>query len=157
MGVVLMFAVASIDFRRLRSWTPLGYGLALLLLLPVLPPVGVSVNGAKAWIALPAGFQVEPSEYAKLAIIVATAALLSRRPGLRGRSGEIGIGKQGPGRPSIKDVSWAGLAGAPLIALVAVEPALGVTMVLVFVLAGVVLLSGLRLGGVMGGPVAHAP
>ena len=108
-GVVLMFAVASMDYRRLRAWTPLGYGVTLLLLLAVLTPVGASVNGAKAWIALPGGFQIEPSEYAKLAIIVSTAALLSRRPGLRGRSGEIGIGKQGPGRPSVKDVLWAGL------------------------------------------------
>jgi rod shape determining protein RodA len=155
-GVVLMFAVASIDYRRLRAWTPLVYGVAVLLLLAVLTPAGASVNGAKAWIALPAGFQVEPSEYAKLAMIMSTAALLSRRPGLRGRSGEIGIGKQGPGRSSVRDVLWAGLAGAPLIGLVAHEPALGVTMVLVFALAGMVVLSGLRLRWILGGFVALA-
>ncbi|HEY6787923.1 MAG TPA: rod shape-determining protein RodA, partial [Trebonia sp.] len=155
-GVVLMFAVASIDYRRLRAWAPLAYGVTLLLLLAVATPVGTSVNGAKAWIALPAGFEVEPSEYAKLAIIVSAAALLSRRPGLRGRSGEIGVGKQGPGRASVKDVLWAGLAGAPLIGLVALEPALGVTMVLVFVLAGMVVVSGLRLRWIVGALVGLA-
>jgi rod shape determining protein RodA len=150
-GLVLMFAAGSIDYRRLRSWTPPGYALTLLLLVAVLTPVGTSVNGAKAWIALPGGFQVEPSEYAKLAVIVSTAALLSRRPGLRGRSGGIGVGKQGPGRPSIRDVFWAALAGAPVIALVALEPALGVTMVLAVVLLGMVVLSGLRLRWIAGG------
>ena len=149
-GVLLMFVVATIDYRRLRAWTPLVYGVTLLLLLAVLTPVGTSVNGAKAWIALPGGFQVEPSEYAKLAIVLATAALLSRRPGLRDRSGEIGIGKQGPGRPSVRDVLWAALTGAPLIVLVALQPALGVTMVLAVVLAGMVVLSGLRLRWIAG-------
>ncbi len=151
-GVILMFAAATIDYRRLRAWTPLVYGVTLLLLLAVLTPVGTSVNGAKAWIALPGGFQVEPSEYAKLAIVVATAALLSRRPGLRGRSGDIGVGKQGQGqgRPSVRDVLWAALAGAPLVGLVALQPALGVTMVLAVVLAGMVVLSGLRLRWIAG-------
>jgi rod shape determining protein RodA len=155
-GVVLMFVVASVDYRWLRAWTPVVYGVTLLLLAAVLTPVGTSVNGAKAWIALPAGFQIEPSEYAKLAIILATAALLSRRPGLRGRSGDIGVGKQGPGRPSIRDVPWAVLAGAPLIGLVALEPALGVTMVLSFVLAGMIMVSGLRLRWIAGALVGLA-
>jgi rod shape determining protein RodA len=162
-GVVLMLAVASMDYRRLRSWTPIVYGVTLLLLAALLTPVGTSVNGAKAWIALPAGFQIEPSEYAKLAMILSTAALLSRRPGLRGRyyglrGGaredaarlEMGVGKQGPGRPSIWDVAWAVLAGAPLIGLVAIEPALGVTFVLVFSLAGMIVVSGLRLRWILG-------
>ena len=42
-------------------------------------PVGPAVNGAKAWIALPGGFQVEPSEFAKLGLILGTAWILSRR------------------------------------------------------------------------------
>jgi len=155
-GVVLMAVVASTDYRRLRSWTPIVYGVTLLLLAALLTPAGTSVNGAKAWIALPAGFQIEPSEFAKLAMILSTATLLSRRPGLRGRSGGVGVGKQGPGRPSVMDVLWAGLAGAPLIALVALEPALGVTFVLVFVLAGMVVVSGLRLRWILGSLIGVA-
>ena len=155
-GMVLMAVVASTDYRRLRSWTPIVYGVTLLLLAALLTPAGTSVNGAKAWIALPAGFQIEPSEFAKLAMILSTATLLSRRPGLRGRSGGVGVGKQGPGRPSVMDVLWAGLAGAPLIALVALEPALGVTFVLVFVLAGMVVVSGLRLRWILGSLIGVA-
>ena len=140
LGLLLMFITASIDYRRIRRWTPVLYGLSLLLLLAVLA-VGQSVNGAKAWIALPGGFQVEPSEFAKLGLILAVAWLLSRR-------------KLPAGRPMIRDVLYAALAAAPLIALVEKEPALGVTLVLVFTLAGMIVVSGIRIYWVLGGLAA---
>ena len=137
LGVILMIVTASIDYRRIRRWTPVLYGLSLLLLAAVLV-VGQSVNGAKAWIALPGGFQVEPSEFAKLGLILSAAWLLSRRD-LRA------------GCPTIKDVLLAILAAAPLIALVEREPALGVTLVLAFTLVGMIVVSGLRIYWVLGG------
>jgi rod shape determining protein RodA len=140
LGLILMFITASIDCRRIRRRTPVLYGLSVLLLLAVLA-VGQSVNGAKAWIALPGGFQVEPSEFAKLGLILSAAWLLSRR-------------KLPTGRPTIKDVLFAALAAAPLIALVEKEPALGVTLVLVFTLVGIIVVSGIRLYWVIGGLVA---
>ena len=136
-GVVLMFVTASFDYRRYRAATPVLYVLSLLLLLAVLTPAGTTVNGAKAWIALPGGFQVEPSEFAKLALILMTALLLSRKRGV-GRSGADAGGRASGGWP------WPPLAAVPLMALVATEPALGVTLVLVFVLAGMIVVSGLR-------------
>jgi rod shape determining protein RodA len=136
LGLVLMFVTASLDYRRIRRWTPVLYAVSLLLLLAVLA-VGHSVNGAKAWIALPGGFQVEPSEFAKLGLILAAAWLLSRR-------------NLPAGRPTMRDVLYAALAAAPLIALVAREPALGVMLVLVFTLAGMVVVSGLRVWWVLG-------
>jgi rod shape determining protein RodA len=140
LGLILMFITASIDYRRIRRWTPVLYGLSLLLLLAVLA-VGQSVNGAKAWIALPGGFQVEPSEFAKLGLILSAAWLLSRR-------------KLPGGRPTIRDVLLAALAAAPLIALVEKEPALGVTLVLVFTLIGIIVVSGIRIWWVLGGLAA---
>jgi len=137
LGLILMFITASIDYRRIRRWTPVLYGVSLLLLLAVLA-VGQSVNGAKAWIALPGGFQVEPSEFAKLGLILSAAWLLSRR-------------KLPTGRPTIRDVLFTLLAAAPLIALVEKEPALGVTLVLVFTLAGIIVVSGIRIYWVLGG------
>jgi rod shape determining protein RodA len=137
LGLILMFITASIDYRRIRRWTPVLYGISLLLLLAVLA-AGQSVNGAKAWIALPGGFQVEPSEFAKLGLILSVAWLLSRR-------------KLPAGRPTIRDVCYAVLAAAPLIALVEKEPALGVTLVLVFTLAGIIVVSGIRIYWVLGG------
>jgi rod shape determining protein RodA len=131
LGFALMIATASMDYRRIRRLTPVIYALSLLLLLAVLA-VGQSVNGAKAWIELPGGFQVEPSEFAKLGLILSTAWLLSRR-------------NDPSGRPRLRDAALAALAAAPLIVLVEREPALGVMLVLVFTLAGLIVVSGIRL------------
>jgi rod shape determining protein RodA len=135
LGIILMLVTASIDYRKFQRWTPVIYGASLALLLAVLA-VGSSVNGAKAWIALPGGFQVEPSEFAKLAIVLSTAALLARKRD---------IGLSDAGRPGLANVGWAVLAAAPLIILVQQEPALGVMLVLVFTLAAMVVVSGIRL------------
>ena len=146
LGLVLMFVTSSIDYRRIRRLTPALYVLSLLLLLAVLA-VGQSVNGAKAWIALPGGFQVEPSEFAKLGLILSCAWLLSyqgKKVRQAVRPGET------PARPGLRHVGLAVLAAAPLIALVEREPALGVMLVLVFTLAGMVVLSGIRLYWVLG-------
>ena len=136
LGFVLMMATACTDYRRIRRWTPTIYVVSLLLLLAVLA-VGQSVNGAKAWIQVPGGFQVEPSEFAKLGLILSAAWLLSRR-------------NDPTGRPRLRDAGLAALAAAPLILLVEREPALGVMLVLVFTLAGIVVVSGIRLYWVLG-------
>jgi rod shape determining protein RodA len=138
-GVACLFAVSAMDYRRLRAYTPVIYVVAMLLLLAVLTPLGASVNGAKAWIAVPGGFQIEPSEFAKLALILSTAVLLSQRGGGTGRAA------MQAGRATMKDAGLAALAAAPLIVLVEREPALGVMLVLVFVLAGMVVVSGIPL------------
>ena len=135
LGMLLMFVTASLDYRRYRRWAPYIYGAALLLLLAVLV-AGKSVNGAKAWINLPGGFQVEPSEFAKIGIIVSTAAIMSRQPA---------VGAGSTGRPTLKSAGLAVLAAAPPIILVEREPALGVMLVLVFTLIVMVCLSGIRL------------
>ncbi len=139
LGLIVMFVVASIDYRRYRRWTPAIYGAALLLLLAVLSPAGQSVNGAKAWIALPGGFQIEPSEFAKLGVIMSTAYMLTRR-GTRQQ-----LPEEKAGRPGLVDVLLALAAAAPLIILVEREPALGVMLVLVAVLGGMILVSPIRL------------
>ena len=143
-GTVLMFAVAAADHRRLRAYAPLVYVISLVLLAAVLTPIGTSVNGAHAWIALPGGFQIEPSEFAKLGLIGMVALILSPR----------GIGKHP--RPGLRHAGLALLAAAPAIALVEKEPALGVTMVLVMMLAALIVVSGIRLYWVLGGAVGVA-
>jgi rod shape determining protein RodA len=129
-GLMLMVAVSFIDRRQLRSWAPLVYGATLLGLLAVLTPLGSEINGAHAWISLPDGFQVEPSEFAKVALVLIVATVFSQARGTR---------------PGLRSVLLALAAAAPLIALVVVEPALGVAMVLVVVTAIMIVLSGTRL------------
>jgi rod shape determining protein RodA len=129
-GLVLMFGVSFVDSRRLRSWAPLAYGATLLGLLAVLTPLGSEVNGAHAWISLPSGFQIEPSEFAKVALILVLATILAPARG---------------GTPGFRSVFLALACAAPLIALVVIEPALGVALVLIVVTATMIVLSGTRL------------
>jgi cell division protein FtsW len=77
-GVVAMVVTLRIDYRRWADWATPMLGAAVLLLVAVLVPgVGVTANGATRWIgAGPLTFQ--PSEIAKLAMVVWTAELLSR-------------------------------------------------------------------------------
>ncbi len=130
-GLIMMFAVSFVDSSRLRSWAPLAYGVTLLGLLAVLTPVGAEINGAKAWISLPGGLQIEPSEFAKVALILGIATVFSQA-----RWGAT---------PGLRSVLLALAVAAPLMALVVIEPALGVALVLIVVTATMVVLSGTRL------------
>src|SRR5262245_7400721 len=96
-GLVLLLVVSSLDPRQLRLYAPIVYGLSCLGLVAVLSPLGSVVNGARSWISLGAGFQVEPSEFAKLSVIVISAMLLSElrsgecRPGAKPLGLTLGI------------------------------------------------------------------
>ena len=128
-GLILMFAVSFVDSRRLRSWTPFVYGATVLGLLAVFATH--AVNGAHAWINLPGGFQVEPSEFAKVALVLALATVFSQ--------------SRWRGTPGLRSVLVALACAAPLLALVVKEPALGVALVLAVVTATMILLSGTKL------------
>jgi rod shape determining protein RodA len=134
LGLIFMVVVSAIDHRRLRGLAPLAYVVSCLALLVVLTPLGITINGAHSWISLPGGFQIEPSEFAKIAIIAMTAMIL----------GEPRQAAE-DARPRLRAVGLAlGLAAVP-IALVLAQPDLGVVIVLAVILAGVIALSGLRL------------
>jgi rod shape determining protein RodA len=129
-GLVLMVATAAIDIRRIRAYAPVVYGLTLLGLLAVF--AAPAIQGAHAWINLPGGFQVEPSEFAKLGLVLICARVLSH------------LGDAGK-RPRPREIALAIVCAVPLAALVVKEPALGVALVLLAVLIGMIVMSGLRL------------
>ena len=79
-GVGLMILLMRTDYRWLRTISPLLMLLALLGLAAVLVPgVGVNRYGATRWIALGPLPPVQPSEFAKLALIIYVSAWLSSR------------------------------------------------------------------------------
>ena len=79
-GVALAWGTTIIDYRLLRAYTPFIWGFGVLgLILVLIPGVGSEINGAKAWIRLPAGFQIQPAEIAKISIIIGISMLLSER------------------------------------------------------------------------------
>lgn len=136
-GVILMAAVSLLDYRMLRVYAPVVYIAACLGLLAVLSPLGTTVNGAHSWIALPGGFEVEPSEFAKVALILMTAMILGE---LRERSG----------RPRLRDVVLALACAALPLLLVVAQPDLGVTFLMLVMVIGMIALAGIRLGWLAG-------
>ncbi|MGO8958449.1 MAG: rod shape-determining protein RodA [Streptosporangiaceae bacterium] len=131
-GLALMAGVSMLDYRQLKLLSPVVLVASCLGLLAVLTPLGSVVNGAKSWITLPGGFQIEPSEYAKLSIILVAAIILS----------ELRPGQTRP-RPRAVALTMA-LAAVPLVLVVA-EPDLGVSMLMVAMFVGLIALSGVKL------------
>ena len=79
-GLGLMFGLMRVDYRYLRTFSPLIMLVSLLLLLVVLVPhIGVNSNGARRWIAVGPLPPLEPSEFAKLAMIIYIAAWLAAK------------------------------------------------------------------------------
>jgi rod shape determining protein RodA len=76
-GAVLMLAVTLVDYRRFRELVPLIYTGAVALLVLVISPLGSERKGAQRWFEL-GGFQLQPAEIAKLAVILAIAAVLAQ-------------------------------------------------------------------------------
>jgi len=149
-GLAMAYGITLIDYRLLRAYTPIVWGLGVLGLLAVLTPgVGSTVNGAKAWIALPGGFQIQPAELAKISIILGISMVLAERNG---------IGSD----PSDKDVLKSlGVAAVPIL-LIMLQPDLGTTLIISAAIVIMIAVSGaptrwvigLLLIAVLGGFVA---
>ena len=83
-GAVMMYVAARLPVRLLRALAyPLLLGVIGLLLLVAVPGVGKSVNGNQNWISLGGSFQIQPSEFAKLALVLWGADLLARKQQLK--------------------------------------------------------------------------
>lgn len=80
-GAVVFVVTARVDYHRWRRLTLALLIVATLALLAVLVPnVGIKVDGARRWLGLGA-LRFQPSEVAKLALLVFAADVLSRRQG----------------------------------------------------------------------------
>lgn len=126
-GLGLALAVSAIGTTTLRRATPAAYVLAMLGLVAVASPLGTTVNGSHSWIMLPGGFSVQPSELAKVGLVLALAAAL--RP----------VERRGVGT---RQVVTAALLGLLPVGLVMLQPDLGSALVLVALTLGVLACSG---------------
>ena len=127
-GLVLMVVASAVDYRQFRAWSPAAYLASLAMLAFVLTQP--EVKGAKAWIPV-GGFQFQPSELAKVALILTLAALYCQRregdPGLRALIGTIV------------------LAAIPM-GLILMQPDFGTFMVFVAIVFVMLLLARIRVG-----------
>ena len=79
-GSLLAYGTTLIDYRLLRAYTPIIWlGAVIGLVIVLIPGLGSEINGAQAWISLPGGFQFQPAELAKIAIIVGIAMIMADR------------------------------------------------------------------------------
>lgn len=132
LGLIGLVAVMQFDYRHLRRLSPLLMLGALFGLAAVLVPgVGVESNGALRWIQIGPLPPVQPSEFAKLAVLIYMAAwLASRGDALQNFS--LGV---------LPFVGMVGLVGA----LIMLEPDLGTTVMVAVITGTLFFIAGARL------------
>jgi cell division protein FtsW len=150
-GFVLLVSMARMDYRRLRllAW-PVLLGVIGMLALIVVPGVGSHVaplrNGAHRWLYI-GPVSVQPSEFAKLALIIWTAALAVKK---QDKLSSLSRGLL----PFL--VMWGLVAG-----LVMLQPSYSAAVLILLLAALVVFAAGARIGhfillGLVGIPILWA-
>jgi rod shape determining protein RodA len=129
-GGLLAYLTTLIDYRLLRAYTPIVWGLAVLgLAAVIIPGIGTTVNGARAWISFPGGFQIQPAELAKIGIIVGISMILAEK-------------RDSDKNPTDLDVLKAlGIAALPII-LILLQPDLGTVVIISAAIVAIIGTSG---------------
>ncbi|MGB4323930.1 MAG: rod shape-determining protein RodA [Candidatus Nanopelagicales bacterium] len=143
-ALALGYIASRLNYRWLRAYTPILYGLSLvLLLMPFIPGMGVTIAGARAWIDVPGGFTLQPSEFMKIAVILMMSVLLSEKVDIESE-------------PSARDVLLALAAAAVPIGIILIQNDTGTVLILGSVAVSIIAVSGVRtrwLVGLIGGSV----
>lgn len=129
LGAGLLVAVAGMDYRWIRFCTPLLY-LGAIFGLGLVLAIGSTINGSRSWLVL-GGFSFQPSEFAKLAVVLTMALLVADRAA----------------KPWVSRVTWQvclGLLAIPAlpIGLILLQPDLGTGLVLSATVFGVLAVIG---------------
>ncbi|MGH9131014.1 MAG: rod shape-determining protein RodA [Acidimicrobiales bacterium] len=127
-GVGVMVLMASVDYHRFEDLGYLAYGAVLLGLVGVFA-VGHKAKGSTRWFQI-GPFQLQPSEFAALALILAVATYCSRH--------------QDEGLNAPRVASLLLMAAVPVV-LVIKQPDLGSAIVMVIAFGAILLVAGLRL------------
>jgi rod shape determining protein RodA len=137
-GLALGWFASRLDYRWLRAYTPIIYGASvILLLMPFVPGLGTTIAGARAWIDLPGGFTLQPSEFAKVAVIMMMAVLLSEK-------------RDTESEPRDRDVIMSlGVAVLPIL-IILVQNDTGTVLILGSVALSIIAVSGARTRWVVG-------
>jgi cell division protein FtsW len=79
-GGVLLFVASRMPVKLHRALAyPILAGAVFLMALVQVPGIGMAVNGNQNWISLGGSFQIQPSEFGKLALVLWGADLLARK------------------------------------------------------------------------------
>lgn len=147
-GFIGMWFISKIDYRWYIKRSKFFYFCSIFLMFLVKTPLGKEVNGAKRWIKLPFGQQLQPAEIAKIAIILFIPALICT------------MGKEIKTLEGIaKVLAWGGFAAAVVFVITdnlsTAIIVMGITCITIFVVHPktrifIVLTVGLILIGIVG-------
>ena len=129
-ALVALVVIAATDYRRVIDYAPIFYVLGLVLLLLVLTPLGVKVNGQQAWLKLPVIGQFQPSEFVKIPTILMLAKY---------------FGSRKLGNLHLKEILIGGLILAAPVGLIMLEPDAGQAMTYFPILVTILFLSAIKL------------
>jgi len=129
LGLIGLLAAVSFDYHWLERYAYFLYAGAILLLV-LTAALGASGGGARRWIAL-GQVSIQPSEFAKLALVVALARHLHRQVGEHPLA--------------LRSVAVSVLLFAPSALLILKQPDLGTVVALGITVAAVLLVAGFRL------------
>ena len=133
-AIILLYFVLAIDYSIIKAFTPIFYWTSIALLVLVLI-IGSTINGAQGWIRLgPLSFQ--PAELAK----IATVMMMGKK--LEDMDGEIN---------NLKNFLVLAFYAIIPAGLIVIQPDMGMTMVLFFMVLGVFFIGGLDKRIILGG------
>lgn len=142
LGIAVLSVVMRIDYRSYRSETLIWWLLGVVAVLLVAVLFSTPINGSRRWFGV-GGFGIQPSELAKLAAIVFTAAVLERR---MHRVNEL--------KYSLLPI---GIVVGVLVGLILVEPDLGTAVSLLAVVGLMVFVAGLSYRYLIGAVLLALP
>ncbi|WP_342985348.1 rod shape-determining protein RodA [Clostridium saudiense] len=133
-SLVLLYFIVAIDYSIIKAFTPIFYWASIALLVLVLL-IGSTINGAQGWIRLgPLSFQ--PAELAKIGTIM----MMGKK--LDDMEGEIN---------NFKNFCILAFYAIIPAGLIVIQPDMGMTMVLFFMVLGVFFIGGLDNRIILGG------
>ena len=128
-AIVAFLIVSFTDYRRLIDSAPIFYIGGLILLFLVLTPLGVQVNGQKAWLRLPLFGQFQPSEFVKIPTVLMLAKYFGAKKGTT---------------LSLREMLIGGAIFAGPVGLIMLEPDAGQAITYFPILAAMFFLSGIK-------------
>ncbi|HZU72865.1 MAG TPA: rod shape-determining protein RodA [Acidimicrobiales bacterium] len=127
LGILAMLVCMAVDYHHFEELGLLAYGAVVFLLLAVMSPIGSRALGSQRWFQI-GSFQLQPSAFAILALILAAASVIRRTEGAL------------DGRALVRLL----VLGAVPVGLVVIQPDLGTAITLGCVLGTILVIAGVR-------------
>ncbi len=137
-SIPMGYVASRLNHRWLRAYTPYLYAICLAFMLaPFIPHLGARIAGARAWVSLPGGFTLQPSEFMTIALILAMSAVLSEKRDIESE-------------PNNRDVRLALLLAVIPLLIDLAQNDTGTSLIMATVVVAVIAVSGAKRSWVVG-------